>query len=224
MPDLLTLAELKTARGDTTADNDSQLTWFLSVVTPLFRNFTGRDFGSALVTEERSYQYDGSGYLDIDDTATVQAVKLAVPHADDQALDPDFQWTPMPQRRDDSPVYTYLALYGVGQTGHTVSPEMGFNRNLDVYYREHRVPTMPTIIKVTALWGWATVPPDVKQAAIWTINEWVEKDDESEGLTAEAISGYSRSWAQGTDKTALENVAIPGRALAILANYAKLEV
>lgn len=135
------------------------------------------------------------------------------------------QWTAQPQRRDDSPVYTYLELYGVGPTGGMVSPEMGFNRNLDVYYREHRQPSAPTIIKVTALWGWPVVPAAVKQALVWTINEWVEKDDEGEGLTAEAIAGFSRSWQRGgDDATAPSGLAIPSRARDILAIYAKLEV
>lgn len=224
MADLLTLAELKTSRGDTTTDNDPQLSWFMSVVTSLFRVYSGRDFGAPILTEERSFQYDGSGYLDIDDTASIQTVKLTIPHGDDVVLTQGDQWTAQPQRRDDSLVYTYLELYGVGQ-GYPMSPEMGFNRNLDVYYREHRQPVAPTIIKITAMWGWPVVPIDVKQAAIWTINEWLEKDDEGEGLTAEAIAGYSRSWQRGgSDPTTPSGLAIPSRARDVLAIYAKLEV
>jgi hypothetical protein len=140
-------------------------------------------------------------------------------------LDSNFQWSPQPARRDDAPVYTHLELYGVGRTGH-VSPEMGFNRNLDVYFREHRMATMPTIIKVVATWGWPVVPVDVKQAAIWTINEWMDKDDEGEGLTSEAIAGYARSWASGGNggDGVHYGLAIPSRARDVLANYAKLEV
>ena len=225
MADILTLAELKTARGETGNDHDTQYTWFLAVVSALFRAATERDIGTPVLTEERTFQYDGSGYLDIDDAAAVLSVKLVVPYGEDLELDADFQWTAQPPRRDDSPVHTYLQLYGVGTTGVPLSPEMGFNRNLDVYYREHRLPAYPTVLKVTAQWGWPTVPVDIKQAAVWTINEWIEKDDEGEGLTAEAIAGYSRSWQRdGGDPTASSGLALPARARDVLAHYAKIQV
>lgn len=224
MADILTLAELKTARGEEGTENDIQYGWFLTVVSQVFRQFTGRDFGSSLLTEERSFQYDGSGFLDIDDAATVSEVKLVVPYGDDQVLDPAWQWYPQPYRRDDSPVYYYLVLPGMAPTvGPVFSPEMGFNRNLDVYYRENRLPGMQTTIKVTATWGWPVVPVDIKQAAIWTINDWLDKDSEGENLTSEAIAGYARSWSRGNEE-APAGLAIPSRARDILVGYSKLEV
>lgn len=221
MADLITLSELKAARGETGSDNDTKYTWMIGTASSIIRNYTGRDFGAAQLTEERSFQYDGSGYLDIDDASTVTDVKLVVPNSDDFPLDAAYQWFPQPARRDDSPVYTYIVLSGVPATP-GFSPEMGFARNLDVYYSEHRVPTIPTTLKVTATWGWPTVPPDVKQAAIWTIEEWISRSD-GEGLTSEAIEGYARSWGRGTGQTS-PALAIPDRARDVLSAYEKIQI
>lgn len=224
MADILTLSELKAARGESGTENDTQYNWFITVVSSAFRNYSGRDFGAAVLTEERPFQYDGSGYLDIDDAASISSVKLVIPNSEDVELDPDYEWYAQPPRRDDSPVYYYLVLPSMAGRA-PFSPEMGFTRNLDVYYRERGMPRLPTTVKVTAQWGWPVVPADVKQAAIWTVNEWLATADDSENLTSEAISGYSRSWQRGQSETKqAEAMAIPARARDILANYAKLEV
>lgn len=222
MADILTLSELKTARGETGTANDTQYTWFLAVASTLFRNFTQRDLASAIVTEDRTFLYDGSGYLDIDDAATINTVKVLVPNGNDLVLDSTYQWIAMPPRRDDSPVYTYLILPGVGATP-GFSPQMGFTRNLDVYYADRGgVPQYPPTIKVNAVWGWPTVPMDIKQAAVWTINDWLDRDDEGSDLTSEAIAGYARSWARGSEDIPA-GLAIPGRARDVLAFYSKIE-
>ena len=185
------------------------------------RAYSGRDFGAAQLTETRSFVYDGSGYLDIDDCTAVTSVQFVIPNATNLVLDPTYQWVAMPPLRDDSPVYYYLMLPGApGSPG--FSPEMGFNRNLDVYYREHRFPVMPQVVAVTAVWGWPVVPPDVKQAVVWTIEDWVSRD-EGEGLTSEAISGYARSWDTG-GKQASSAMALPNRARDVLANYSKVHI
>lgn len=223
MPDLLTLTELKQARGESLSDtsNDVRYTWMLKSASTIIRNFSGRDFGAAQLTEERVFPYDGSGYLDIDDASAITDVKLVIPNSTDITLDSSWQWVAMPPRRDDSPVFWYIIIPVSGGNGIPFSPAMGFERNLDVYYSEHGFPILPQTAKVTGTWGWPVVPDDVKQAAIWTIEEWAGRDD-GEALSAEAIAGYSRSWGrQGANSPAL---AIPDRARDVLASYAKLEV
>lgn len=223
MADLLTLAELKTARGETGSENDSRYTWLLSVASQMIRTFTGRDFGSSQLTEARLFEYDGSGYLDIDDASVINTVAFVIPNGTNIVLDSSYQWFPRPARRDDSPVYYYLMLPGA-PGGAAFSPEMGFNRNLDVYVREHSFPTMPQMVEVNAVWGWPVVPVDVKQAAIWTLEDWLSRDD-GEGLTSEAISGYARSWDTSNNNGSVGGaLAIPGRARDALAAYAKTQV
>lgn len=222
MADLITLAEYKTASGIATSltVDDDKHTWLIKVASRLISSYSGRDFGSAQVTEERPFQYDGSGFLDIDDASVITDVKLVVPGGSDLPLTADLQWYPQPQRRDDSPVFYYIVLPGgVSATGY--SPAMGFTYNLDVYVQDYGRPMAPTTLKVTGTWGWPVVPDDVKQAAVWTINEWDSRED-GEGVTAEAIASFSRSW--GLRGQASPSLALPDKARDVLANYEKISV
>jgi hypothetical protein len=146
---------------------------------------------------------------------------MTVPGGSDLPLDAAYQWFPQPPRRDDAPVYYYIALPGfIGSSG--FSPEMGFTRNLDVWVSDYGRPQVPTILKVNAVWGWPTVPDDVKQAVVWTVQGWQSRK-EDEDLTAEAIAGYSRSWSQ-RGEGAPPALAIPNRARDVLAAYEKIMV
>lgn len=220
MPDLISLAELRTALGIDPTDTrrDEQYTQAITFATRAIRNYTDRDFATAQVTEERTFEYDGSGYLDIDDAQTITAVSLTTYGFPDTSLTGD-QWVAMPQKRDDSPVFYYLIMPGGVRAG---SPEMGFTRNLDIAYMEGRLPTMPRLVKVTGTWGWPEVPEDVKQAAIWTVQDWTSKATPAggEALTAEAIEGFSRSWGNRAG-SATQSLAIPNRARDLLIQYVK---
>jgi hypothetical protein len=221
MADILTLAEFRVAQGTDPTDtrNDAQWTQWLSFVSAAIRSLTERDFGAPIVTEQRTFEYDGSGYLDIDDASAITAVTLSYPYSADIILSAD-EWTAKPTRRDDAPVFWYIAMPGyVGATAG--SPEMGFERNLDVYARERAGLVTPSLVKVDATWGWPVIPGDVKMAAIWTMQEWISRPS-GEGLTSEAIEGWSRSWA-GRGGTSAAALAVPARALDILANYTKFD-
>lgn len=219
--DLVTLAEYRIAAGIDPTDtrDDARISMWIPFVSQAIRSFTERDFGAMTVTEQREFEYDGSGYLDIDDAAGIQQVAVSYPGgAPDVILDTD-EWTAKPQRRDDAPVYYYIELPSyVGAVGG--SPEMGFGRNLDVYYRERRNWGLPRTVKVTATWGWPVIPGDIKMAAIWTLQEWMARPS-GEGLTAEAIEGWSRTWGVRGGGAAAA-LAIPQRARDILVNYAKV--
>jgi hypothetical protein len=223
MADLITLSELKAALGidPTNTTNDTQYSTMIPWVTRVVTNYTERDFGAPTITEERPFEYDGSGFLDIDDASTVTAVKLTVPYGDDLVLDSVTEWRAMPPRRDDAEVYWYILMPGVvGEFGFT--GEMGFTRNLDRLVAEGRWRSLPQTAKVTATWGWPTVPGDVKLAAAWIIEDWASKPS-SEGLTAEAIEGWSRSWG-GRTGGVQQALAIPNRARDILIQYQKQRV
>lgn len=216
VPWLVQLAEVKTALDIDPTDNrrDELLTAAITDASQAIINYTDRDFGSGNVTEERSFAYDGSGYLDIDDASALTAVKFAVPNATDITLTPD-EWTPQPQRSSRLPVYYYLIL--PLSYPNLPSAELGFTYNYDRYVLEHGRPIMPQIVKVTGTWGWPNVPDDVKRATIWTISAWTENPGGSDNLQSESIEGFSRSWANALQ--AMGALAIPNRARDILSAY-----
>lgn len=220
MPSLITLPEYRTYKGwpSTYTEKDPQVSAMIPGASAAIITGTGRDFGAVLVTETRTFEYDGCGILDIDDAAAVTDVAIEVPHFSDIPLT-EFDWRPMPTRRDDAPVFTYLLLPG---WGYGASPEMGFLRNMDVYAREGRLNYEVSMVKVTAQWGWPIVPEDVKLAMYWTIDDWLGRT-EGEGLASEAIVDYSRSWQRPTVEMP-EASALPGRAKDILAYYARIYV
>jgi hypothetical protein len=215
MADLLTLNEYKTLVGIDPTDNrdDAKYSAAIPAASLAVRNYAERDFGAPLVTETRSYEYDGSGFLDIDDATEITKVEFIIPRAANVELEEE-QWYAAPARRDDSPVFYYLVL----TTPLGINPHMGFTRNLDVLWNEGRLPYLSRTAQVTGTWGWPTVPDDVKLAVVWTIQDWTTKPS-GEGLTAESIEGYSRSWGNRAGASAA--LAIPNRARDILANYQK---
>jgi hypothetical protein len=222
MADLITLDELKAARGidPTDTSEDATLASVIPIVSSTIRLESGRDFGSSLVTETREFIYDDTGFIDIDDAQTITAVELVIPNAANVALTTD-QWRAMPPRRDDNPTYWYIMLAHYTLPG--FSPEMGFARNIDVMYREGRYFTgLPQMIAVTGTWGWPEVPEPVKLAAVWTIEDWLASSGGGEELTSESIEGFSRSWGgRGGDRAAL---SLPSRARSVLAYYEKIYV
>ena len=217
MPDLITIDEYKQAEGiqltDTT--NDDQLSWSISAASQAVLNYTGRDFAAIPVTEERRYEYDGCGYLDIDDCTAVTQVVLSVNGVDTTLAANTWRAEPYNGQVYDlsGPIYEYIVLpsaYGYQ------SPEMGFTYNLDVYARENYF-VLPFFMKVTANYGWPQVPADVKQAVVWTVKSM--SDDPSGEVTSEAIAGYSHSFAQGQPALAIAN-----RARDILSNYQRVHI
>jgi hypothetical protein len=214
-PDLITLADYKSLLGidPTNNQNDSQITALLPAASQAIRSFTGRSFEvSDNTTSDRDYQFDGSGYLDIDDAVDVTAVvtDAGVP-GQTYPLDV-LEWSAQPF---SGPIYYYLLVLG-GRWGY--SPEMGFERNLDTL----GVQPGPPIFTVTAEWGWPEIPEDVQLATAWTVNEIVSGPKSSENLTAEAIEGYSRSWGSRQGTTTL--LAIPNRARDLLVAYQRIDV
>lgn len=210
---LVTLEELRTLLGvdPTFTLNDDKYLAMIPAVSAAIRTYTGRDLGLPVETGERTYFYDGSGFVDIDDATAITDVKLAYPYGA-----PDITLTSDEYTVRDAPVYTYIEI--PGYNGHPWgSPEMGFRFNLDVYVRERGRYAIPRHVKVDGTWGWAEVPDDVKMATAWVIQSWVSRAS-TDNMTAEAIEGWSRSW--GTKTAAL---AIPEAARDILAAYTRID-
>lgn len=218
MAPLISLAEYKAAQGISGSQDDTKILAALTYASAVILNYTMRDFGSPTVTEQRAFQYDTGTYIDIDDCTAITDVSLSIPGYTDLVLTAD-QWVAQPPRRDDSPVFYYLVIpagiYGP-------SPLMGFSRNIDRLAAEGRWGWLPPMVKVTATWGWPVVPDDVKQAVVWTLEDWLNRQ-EGEGLTSESIETYSRSWGSRSGQMH-PALAIPNRAADVLANYCKILV
>lgn len=214
MADLITLADLKTAlnvaAGDVDPLRDARLQQAITQASAAVSTYADRNFGSSNVTETRNYEYDGSGYLDIDDASDITAVSFNW-YNYTQVLDPALQlWRPEPY---GYPVFTYLVL----PTWHgQISPEMGFRQNLDVLWRERGLSTLPLTASVTGTWGWPTVPEDVKRAVIWTAASMSEEPGD---MRSESIESYS--YTRESSRTSLESGAIPERAKDLLAPYVR---
>lgn len=198
---------------DTRPDDKYEL--LIPMASAALRSYTERDFGAPQVTEAREFDYDGSGYIDIDDASVLTAVAFKVPYGSPNIELTTDDWRAGPSRRDDSPVFYWVEV--PGWQGALGSPEMGFTRNLDVYTREGRLGLVSRGALVTGTWGWPIVPDDVKLATFWTIQDWVTKPS-GDNLTSEAIAGYARSWRQTGGAPSL---AIPNKARDLLANYQK---
>jgi hypothetical protein len=220
MAPLIDLPTYKAMIGVAPTDTryDTQINALLNASSEAVRSYTGRSFELAgALPSERTFQYDGSGYLDIDDCVGITNVQVNVPNVTDPLVIPDIGYTAMPD--DDSPVFYYLILHGVGSY-YGFSPQMGFTRNLDQY---PATAFKPSTIGVTATWGWTQVPEDVQLATALTIQGFVSSGgNTSEGLTSEAIEGWSRSW--GNRGISAPMLAIPNRARDLLATYQRIYV
>ncbi len=218
MANIITIAEYKAMLGVQTADtrDDPQITALLPAASRAVRTFTGRQFEvNTGIATVRTFQHDGTEMLDIDDCTAITGISTdsGVP-GQSQALTSN-EWTAMPQ--DDSDVFYYVLLHGGPY--HGMSPEMGFTYNLDRYELSHRYP----MLSVTATWGWTSLPDDVKLATALTISEMMSSTSgESDGLSSEAIEGWSRAW--GGRAGGVTAMAIPNRARDLLVNYQRLFV
>lgn len=216
---ILTLSELRNLLGVDPTDtrNDALYTTLIPAASAAVRAYTQRDFGLPVETGERSFLYDGSGFLDVDDASAITSVVFAYPYGSpDITLDPE-TWS-----AKDSPAYTYVEIPSdLGRLG-PLDPEMGFTWNADVYARERGGGLYPTpkTVKVTGTWGWAVVPDDVKVATAWVVQAW-ETRPTSDNMTAEAIEGWSRAW--GTRNSSVQ-LAIPEPVRDLLANYSRVSV
>lgn len=217
---LITLLEYKSLMGIQAADtrNDAHISALLGAASKAVRSYAGRSFevaGGPL--GDRSFQYDESGFLDIDDATAVTSLSsdVGLP-GQSYPLTVD-EWTQMPQ--DDSEVFYYVVIHGGPYF--SASREMGFERNLDTIGMRAKSP----LISVTATWGWPAIPDDVRLATALTISELVSggPGGKQENLTSEAIEGWQRSWGnkQGSVTAAL---AVPNRARDLLSNYQRIYV
>lgn len=211
---LITLAQLKAAEGIAAGEvdlvRDAKLEQAILFASAAIRSYTDRSFGKPEVQGTRTYEYDSSGYLDIDDAMVVESLNFVFGNFE-TPIEP-FYWRAEPQ---EGPPYTYLT---VPHWAGSIDPEMGFTYNLDVISKDRGWPGLIPTIKVTGIFGWPDVPGDVQQAAIWTAAAMAEKPD---AFVSESIASYSYT---SSNRTSAAPTAIPSRAKDILAAYERFQI
>jgi hypothetical protein len=223
---ILSETEYQLLRKDTTATKE-QLELILPWVDDIICRYCNRNFTDAPVTETRKYLYEGSGIQDIDDCSNITSVVLN----DETSLEIDQQYQPMPMR---GPIFEYLDLgphlpfwFLSG------SPEMGFISNRDVLFYEslNWGSSLPralqrrfNFLEVTATFGWPPnlLPPSLKQAAVWLVDEALTTDAESKGLTGESIGGVSYQYLN--DAATIGPAVLSPRVRTILDVYRRPEL
>lgn len=211
MAALVSLAKYKLAIGETGSANDQKHQDALDDASAAIMAYSDRDLGVATVTEDRTYPYDGSGFLEIDDASVVNSVRLST-----EAL--AFNTATWEAQRDGPTgvPYSWLILSPMNR----ISGEMGFTYNLDnAILRGIFTPELRVVVNAT--WGWVTVPADIQRATIWTASAY-EAISESEGgsLSSQSVAEVSRSYvfAAGGPNPDMQS-DIPARAKTILDQY-----
>ena len=181
--DLITEAEYQTATG---TGADPRVPQAIEAASSAIRAYTGRLVGLPIETETRAFDYDGSGVVEIDDVVNVTAVVVgsSTLQTADYVLRP---------RSAAESLFPYYWVEIAPTRG--MSPEMGFTWNLDRYpFLAH---TTPLTVSVTGDYGWPNPPAFVKEAAVWTVENWL-LDTSGEGggpLSSESIADFSQAWA-----------------------------
>jgi hypothetical protein len=211
--DLITLDRLLDALNKLPADMEPQeiekYEAAIRSASAAIRAYTDRDFtlNEGATSSLRTFEYDDSGYIDIDDSQAITGVTIAFPGGGVPLTLAGAQWQALPF---NGPVYDTLILYGV--EFYYGSREMGFTYNLDRYEGTYGP---PPIVEVTAVWGWQAIPEDVQQATVWTAAAFAE---DARQVTAESIEGFSRSM------NIIAPTALPLRARDLLDQYRRIVV
>lgn len=201
---LITLNEYKLAVGIPVTDTskDAQVQQALDWATDVIRLYTGRDFDADPVTETRTFAYDGSGFLDIDDASAVTAVSV-----NNRTVSPQY-YVLGPDNGGHDGIYAWIENLPHYEQFHSAF-EMGFTRNED---RTGLGGGRPLRASVTGTFGFPDVPPAIKQAVVWITAAYVQQPGP---FISESIEGYSRT----TALPGSANTALPARAQEVLDLY-----
>ena len=222
MPSLVTLANYKLAIGETDASRDTFHQQALDHASAAILNESDRDFGATLVTQSRTYFYDGRGILNIDECSAINTVTFP------QAL-ATLPSTHYRARKEGPPtvtVFSYLELPRMDQLSRRSMGEMGFEKNLDRWYLTSGG-FAQIEVTVNANWGWATIPDDIQRAVIWTAADFETVAPTSGGsLASKSVAEVSEAYFQAQAMAAGSNTTdmLPQRARAIVEAYRRVRV
>lgn len=211
MPNLITNSEYRLYAADSAPTSENtRIDALIAAASRSVTKYTDRNFVVTTgVSAPRTYEYDGSGFLEIDDCQNILTITTDAGYPGQTYVLDTSEWLAEPAGGE---VYYYVHLNGRYLPA---SPEMGFERNLDTLGYSGRIPN----VTVTATWGWPAIPEDVKLATAIIVADLKESSKEGAGeLTAESIASYARSWQPRPSQL----LAIPNRARDLLANYMRV--
>lgn len=172
-----TAGELKTRLDITTSGYDTQLTQALTVASRGAEKWCQRQFNDAGAASARVYYPTNCGMVAVEDFSTTTGLVIAT----DSGADGTYETTLASSQYELSP------LNGI------VNGMPGWP-----YWRIHTVnATLPTgtgraSVQVTARWGWAAVPADVKEAALIVAEETFKLKDAPFGVAGFGEYGVVR--------------------------------
>jgi len=195
--------------GTTAGAEAAALDQAIAFASSAIRDYSERSFGSASAAGvSLSYIYDGTGFLNIDDFSAITSVTM-----DTATLTVDREYIAGPNRgfmAEDAGVatmYEWLELPKIASQ----DPAMGFEYNLDTLWWKYK---FHHTVVVTGTTGWPTIPPAVKQAAIWTAGEFKLT---ATPFASESIGSYSYV------RENQNREAIPARARQLLEPYRRVK-
>jgi hypothetical protein len=212
---LVTLEQFKRFKGIEASDHDrdESIEDAIAFMSEAIRKYTDRSFGLQTNSGVRVFDFDDSGYIDIDDATKIEGVEIAI----GSLVTPiqSYAWRAEPVK---GPIFDYLVIpHWAG----VYSPEMGFTFNLDVVSKERGWPGVPPTVLVKGTWGWTEIPPDVQAACLIAVANYADNPDEN---VSESIENYSYSRGGSRIYGATESVAIPGRARDLLSPYVRFMI
>lgn len=221
--DLVTLEEYKEAIKETSSANDDRHADAIAAASVALLNYADRDFGAPRVTETRSFLYDGSGVLQIDDAEAVTSVTLSPALAPLAAP----AWRARKEGPDSVVVYSWLELPEVDLRSRSSSMgAMGFTQNLDRLLSAGGLPELS--VSVAGTWGWPAVPADIQQAVIWTAHYFEQNTPsagQAGGVASKSVAEVAESYFSDVQsQQAPEPEALPSAARAIVDSYRRVAV
>lgn len=215
MADIITRNEVKAGLKITGSGSDAQIDQYLPWVSTVIRNYTDRDFATTVTPgQTRNYPYEGQRYVEIDDCTNITNVALQGRNlgATEYRAGPP----------EPSLVFYWIELYQAWKRRPGVDAA-GFTSNRDRFW-PFSVPGSITLA-VTADFGWATAPGDVKLAAVEIIRSFGIGGESSGGgeKQSEAIDSYAISW-QTPPQDVVARSALPRNAVDILDQYRRINL
>lgn len=147
---LTTVAAVTEIIGEDAAGRTAVIEAFINQASRLIMNYCGREISPQVNAEVRSFEYDGSGLLDLgrSDLRSVTSISIT-------------------RYTDDSwPTSTSSAV-----TNYQLMPMHRPEGAAKVL----RLPKMDAgfyVVDITGNWGWTSVPDDIERACIRTVSHW----------------------------------------------------
>jgi len=173
-----TAAEYRSRAGQSDATDTTLLDALLAAVSRLIERESERFFGIDASVVARLYDGNGLTRLYIDDVATATGLIVKVD------LDDDYAFTGADE------TLTEATHYWIGPANAALGPEVSPYRFLDIVPANGRLSVWPSglrKVQVTANFGWAAVPPAIKEATILVTRELRELEKSGFTLTLENI-------------------------------------